>query len=410
MTPAVLRRVVEFYLDLHQHPELSGAEERTAAAFADRLAALGYDTLRGVGGHGVAGVLRRGPGPAVLLRAELDALPVAERTGLPYASTATATDPASGRVVPVMHACGHDVHLACLAGAAELLAADDWRGTLIVVGQPAEETLSGARAMLAAGLYDRVGVPDVVLAQHTAPLPAGMVAHGTGPVLAGSAAVRLVLPGVGGHAAVAGLAVNPIGIAARLVPRLTALGPDVAVTVGALHAGERANVVPDSATLEVSLRSFGRPELDAALAAVRALAVHECAAAGAPGEPVVTVLGRSPVTVCDPAAAGPVRAAHLAAFGAARVAGWPPSLATEDVGLFAAAGAELHGRPDIALAHWMLGTVGPRRWAALSGPAAARLAAVPPNHSPEFAPDPRPTLTTGLRALTLAARAHLPAP
>lgn len=407
MTAAVLRRVVELYLDLHQNPELSGAEERTAAVLADRLTGLGYETHRGIGGHGVAGVLRRGAGPGVLLRAELDGLPIAERTDLPYASTATATDPATGREVPVMHACGHDVHLACLAGAAELLAAGDWRGTLIVVGQPAEETLTGARAMLADGLYDRVGVPDVVLAQHTAPLPAGMVAHGTGPVLAGSAAVRLVLPGVGGHAALSHLAVNPIGTAARLVPRLSALGPDVAVTVGALHAGERANVVPESATLEVSLRSFADAALDAAVAAVRELAAQECAADGAPGEPELTVLGRSPVTVCDPGAADPVRAAHLAAFGAQRVTGWPPSLATEDVGLFAAAGAGLHGRPGIRLAHWMLGTVGPRQWAELPGPAHARLAAVPPNHSPEFAPDPRRTLTTGLQALTLAARAHL---
>lgn len=165
-----LTRAAEFYLDLHRHPELSGAEQRTAAAFADRLTEAGYQVTTGIGGHGVAGVLRNGPGPVVMLRAELDALPVREQTGLPYASTVTATA-ADGRTVPVMHACGHDMHLACAAGAAAELATDleRWRGTLLVVGQPAEETLQGARAMLADGLYQRFEPPSVVLAQHTAP-------------------------------------------------------------------------------------------------------------------------------------------------------------------------------------------------------------------------------------------------
>ena len=403
---SVLRPALELYLDLHRSPELSGAEERTAALLADRLARLGYNVLRGVGGHGVVGVLRTGPGPTVLLRAELDALPVAERTGLPYASTAVAADPGTGREVPVMHACGHDAHLACLVGAAELLAVDrSWRGTVLVVGQPAEETLTGARAMLADGLYERVPVPGVVLAQHTAPLPAGMVAHGTGPVLAGSVAVEVVLPGVGGHAAVAHLAVNPIAVAARVVLGLDALGPDVAVTVGAVHAGERGNVVPDSATLRLSLRSFADAALDRALTTLHTLVTTETTAAftaaSRPGGEVrVTVTGRAPVTVCDAAAGDPVRAAHVAAFGPARVTGWPPSLATEDVGLLAAAGADLHGHPEIRLAHWMLGSTGRRRWAA--GPAG-----VPVNHSPFYAPDPRPTLTTGIEALHLAARTHL---
>ena len=406
---SVLRPAVQLYVDLHRHPELAGAEERTAAALADRLDAAGYQVRCGIGGHGLVGVLRRGPGPTVLVRTELDALPVAERTDLPYASTEVGTDPAGGRPVPVMHACGHDVHVACVVGAAELLAADPgWHGSLLVVGQPAEETLTGARAMLADGLYEQVGLPDVVLAQHTAPLPAGMVAHGTGPVLAGSSAVELEIHGRGGHAALAHLAVNPIEVAAEVVLRLRALGPDVSVSVGALHAGARGNVVPDVATLEVSLRSFAAAALDRAEAEVRRLAAEVATAAGCPEPPRLTVLARSPVTVCDAAAGDPVRAAHLAAFGAARVAGWPPSLATEDVGLFAAAGADLHGGTGIRLAHWMLGTVGPRQWAAApGGTAAEKLAALPANHSSAYAPDPAPTLRTGIAALTLAARAHL---
>jgi amidohydrolase len=402
MTPdvtPVLRPALELYLDLHRHPELAGAEARTAALVADRLHRAGYRVLTGIGGHGVAGVLRTGPGPVVLLRAELDALPVRERTGLPYASTDVVPDPRTGAPVPVMHACGHDAHLACLAGAAELLARDrGWRGTLLVVGQPAEETLTGARAMLDDGLYDRVGVPDVVLAQHTAPLPAGMVAHGTGPVLAGSSALSLEIRGRGGHAALPHLLVNPIEVAATVVLRLRGLDPDVSVTVGALSSGARGNVVPDVATLEISLRGFSAAALDRAEGAVRRLANE--AAAGCPEPPRLTVLARSPVTVCDADATAPVRRAHAAAFGAARVATWPGSLATEDVAWFAAAGASLHGGTAIRLAHWMLGTASPAQWT-------HGAAALPANHSSGYAPDPRGTLTTGIAALVLAARTHL---
>lgn len=409
--PEVLRPALELYLDLHRHPELSGAERRTAAAFADRLERAGFHVLRGIGGHGVVGILRSGTGPVVLLRAELDALPIAERTGLPYASEQVHRD-GDGRSLPVMHACGHDAHLAACAGAAALLArrAADWTGTLVVVGQPAEETLAGARAMLADGLYDRVGVPDVVLAQHTAPLPAGMVAHGRGAVLAGSSTVRLVVHGRGGHVAVPHLAVNPIVVAAGIVLRLRELdGPaGLSVSVGALHAGERSNVVPDTATLEISLRSFSAAGLERAEQAVRGIAESVCTAAGCPAPPELTVLGRSPVTVTDPAAADPVRAAHERGLGPERVTGWPPSLATEDVGWLAGAGASLHGAAGIRLAHWMLGCVGPAQWAAAPGDtAAAKLAALPANHSPDFRVEPRLTLTTGITALALAALTHL---
>lgn len=188
-----LRPALTLYLDVHRTPEPSGEERRTAGLFADRLAALGLDVTRGIGGHGVVGVLRNGEGPRVYLRAELDALPLEERTGLPYASGNGA-----------MHACGHDLHLAAAAGTADVLAraAAHWRGTLVVLGQPAEETLTGARAMLEDGLYERFGRPDVVLAQHAAPLPAGMVAHGTPhiPMTAASTALDVVLHGRGGHA------------------------------------------------------------------------------------------------------------------------------------------------------------------------------------------------------------------
>ncbi|MFI9275515.1 amidohydrolase [Kitasatospora sp. NPDC052896] len=421
MTPAVptavaLARAAEFYLDLHRHPELAGAEERTAARFADRLATAGYQVTRGIGGHGVAAVLRNGDGPVVLLRAELDALPVAERTGLPYASTATART-VDGRTVPVMHACGHDVHLACAAAAAAALAEAraGWRGTVLVVGQPAEETLAGARAMLADGLYRRFEPPSVVLAQHTAPLPAGMVAHGRGPVMAGSRTLRVVIHGRGGHAAAPRLAVNPVVAAAAVVLRLRTIesretGPaeQVVVTVGSLEAGGQGNVIPDRATLTVTLRGFTEQVLERAAAAVRGIVRSEAEAAGTPREPEVEELSRSGVNAPDPVLSQALRAAHQELFGPERVADWPPSPATEDFPLFGEPGVGLHGVTGIRTAYWMLGMVGPEQWAATQGAGAAeKMAALPANHSPEFRPHVRLTLQTGIAALFSAATACL---
>ncbi|MFD7638843.1 amidohydrolase, partial [Streptomyces sp. NPDC059873] len=231
----ILRPAAAFCLDLHRHPELSGEERRTAARLGEWLTEAGYEVTGEIGGHGVVGVLRNGDGPRVLIRAELDALPVTERTGLPYASEG-----------PAMHACGHDLHLAAAAGAASLLsrARDRWRGTVVIIGQPAEETLVGARAMLADGLYERFGRPDVVLAQHTAPLPSGMVAHGYGPMLAGSAGFEVVVHGRAGHAGTPQLAVDPVVTAAAAVLRLqsvvareSAPTEPAVLNVGSFHAG-----------------------------------------------------------------------------------------------------------------------------------------------------------------------------
>jgi amidohydrolase len=414
---AVLAPVAELYLDLHRHPELSGAEQRTAARLAGRLAADGYTVECGIGGHGVVGVLRNGPGPVVLLRAELDALPVREETGLPYASTVTAPGP-GGVPVPVMHACGHDVHLACAAGAATVLArtADRWSGTLLVVGQPAEETLTGAAAMLADGLYERFPAPDVVLAQHAAPLPAGMVAHADGPLLAAGVTVEVVLYGRGGHAAAPQFAVDPVVTAAAAVLRLqtvvsreTGPGEPLVLTVSALRAGGAGNVIADRATMEVTVRAFSPAALDRALAAVRRIVRAESAASGDVPEPEVTVLSRSGVTAGDPAVTAAVRQAHRAAFGAHRVARWQPSMATEDFCLLGPDGVALHGVEGVRAGYWMLGTVGPAQWAAAGEGAAQRLAALPGNHSPRFRPQVRLTLRTGVSALTAAARAHLAA-
>ncbi|MFF3751575.1 amidohydrolase [Streptomyces sp. NPDC002018] len=403
----VLRPAVALYLDLHRHPELSGEERRTAAALGEWLRAAGYAVTEGVGGHGVVGVLRNGEGPRVLIRAELDALPLAERTGLPYASEG-----------PVMHACGHDLHLAAVAGAASLLARSRgaWRGTVVVVGQPSEETLTGARALLEDGLYERFGRPDAVLAQHTAPLLGGMVAHGYGPMLAGSVGFEAVIHGRAGHAGTPQLAVDPVltGAAAVLrlqgaVSRESAPTEQVALNVGSFHSGTGSNLVPALATLGITVRALSERALDRLAGSVERIVRAECAASGCPRDPEITVVSRSPVTHPDPAATAAVRRAHVELYGPERVAVWPPAMATEDFPFYGDAGASVHGMTGIALSYWMLGVVGPKTWAGTPGPAEEKLAALPPNHSPEFAPDVRTALPTGITAMTSAALTWLTA-
>ncbi|MFG3585857.1 amidohydrolase [Streptomyces sp. NPDC047990] len=417
----LLPATTELYLDLHRHPELSGAESRTAARFADWLAEDGFHVLRGIGGHGVAASLSNGAGPAVLLRAELDALPVAERTDVPYASTVTAPGP-DGHPVPVMHACGHDAHLACAAAAARWLAdrRDSWRGTLLVVGQPAEETLSGARAMLEDGLYDRITPPDVVLAQHTASFPAGMVAHADGPVLAGSLTLEVTFEGDGGHAATPHLTADPLLAAAGTVTRLSTIvaretDPAERLVVSAsslrtVDAGRSGNVIASRAVLHVTVRAFSEAALDRAAASVERIARAEAGSAARPPRVTVARSSRSGVTLADADVTASVRAAHVAAFGTSRVTGWPATSATEDFPLLTGAGAHLHGHPGIRGAYWMLGAIGPAQWAAAPGTGAAeKLRRLPGNHSPRYLPSVRLTLETGTTALVTAALALLAA-
>ena len=378
---AALPDALTFYLDVHRHPELSGHERRTAARFADRLGAIGFTVTSGVGGNGVVGVLENGDGPAVLIRAELDALPIQEDTGLSYASAEE----------NVMHACGHDVHLAAVLGAAEVLArtSDRWSGRLVVVGQPAEETLDGAVAMLADGLYDRFGLPDVALAQHVAPFPAGYVAHTSGgqPVLAASAALRIVVTGTGGHVGAAAAVGNPIDVAARLVRDLPSAGPaGTVITTGLFHAGVAVNVVPVRAVLHVSVRAVTVADRDAAVAAVTALARR--------AEATVEVVTASDPTVPDDVHASLVRREQAAVLGATAVLPWSTSMATEDFPHFAAGGR-------VPLVYWMLGCISPARWESASG------SGLPANHSPRFAPDAVPTLRAGVTAMTAAVLACL---
>jgi amidohydrolase len=401
--------LAELYRDLHAHPELGFAEHRTAGIAAAELRRLGYEVSEGIGGTGVVGRLARGDGPVVLLRADMDALPVTEETGLPYASVATAMAD-GGEETGVMHACGHDVHVTCLLGAArELGDATDWSGTVLCVFQPAEELGAGARAMLDDGLYDRFPRPSVVLGQHVVPLPAGMLAVEPGPAYAASDSLRITLHGQGSHASRPEGAVDPVVLAAATILRLqTIVSREVAptevavVTVGAVHAGTVANVIPDRAELQLSVRTFSEGVRGSVLDAIERIVRSEAAAAGAPRPPDIEVLNAFPAVVNDPAAVERTRPALASVTGTVLRPG--PVTGSEDVGLLAR-------DADAPCVYWLLGGADPAPFADL-GPddvaaIVARVAEQPANHSPRFAPVIEPTLTTGVRALVVAARAWL---
>lgn len=402
--------LADLYRDLHQHPELSFAEIRTATIVAQRLRGLGYDTTEHVGRTGVVGVLRNGPGPTVLLRADMDALPMAERTGLPYASVALGVD-AAGNEVPVAHSCGHDVHVACLLGAAQRLATQEssWRGTVLTVFQPAEELGRGAQAMIDDGLYDRFGRPDVVLGQHVAPLPAGFLAVRPGPFFAAADALRVVLHGSGGHGSRPETTVDPVVMAAATVLRLQTIvsretaGTDAAVvTVGASRAGTKENIIPDRAELLISVRSFDPQVRQRTLAAIDRIVRAEANASAAPRDPEIVLFDSFPALVNDHAGVARTRPALEAVVGAGRILDPGLVTASEDVGLLASAA-------DLPCVFWLLGGADPAQFAGASSAdhIAERLAQLPSNHSPLFAPVIEPTLSTGVSALVAAAQVWL---
>jgi hippurate hydrolase len=400
-------RLADFYRDLHAHPELSGAEYRTAGLVAAALAPLGFEVTENIGGTGVAGVLRNGDGPVVMLRADFDALPVEELTGLPYASKVRAPGE-DGREVPVMHACGHDMHAACLLGAATVLAGhqETWSGTLLVVFQPAEEQVRGAREMVADGLFERCAVPDVVLGQHLAPLPAGVVGFASGPVMAAGDSAQVTLYGRGGHASRPESAIDPVLMAAHVVTRLQGIvsrevppAETAVVTVGRLQAGTKDNIIPEEAELGLNIRAFSTAVRDRLQSSIERIVNAEAAASGAPRPPLVTWTLSAPLLVSDPEATEATVAAFRRHFGDQRLMPMPQVNASEDVGHFGAAA----GAPTV---FWFWG--GLEAETVLTALAEGRLDSLPGNHSPHFAPVIEPTLTTGIQALTVAARAWLP--
>ena len=393
----LLARLTDVYRDLHAHPELSGQEHRTAGIAAAWLRALDLDVVEGIGGTGVVGILRNGAGPTVLLRADMDALPVSEATGLAHAST----------VDGVMHACGHDVHVTCLLGAADRLTAarESWSGTLVLLVQPAEETVRGAQAMVDDDLFTRVPTPDVVLGQHVAPLPAGMLGLRSGPAFAASDALRVTLHGAGGHGSRPEATVDPVVMAAATVMRLQTLvsrevaGTDTAVvTVGALNAGTKANIIPDDAELLLNIRSYDESVRTHLLEAIERVVRAEAEASRAPRPPEIEVFESAPAVINDPDAVTRTRGALESVVGAGRLVDPGPVTGSEDVGVLAAAA----GAP---LVYWLLGGADPAAFAGAATPEQLMrvVAGLPSNHSPQFAPAEDPTLRIGVAALVAAA-------
>lgn len=398
------------YIDLHRHPELSFQETRTAGIVTQRLAELGLEFEEGVGRTGVATRIENGDGPVVWLRADMDGLPVEERTGLAYASTARGVDPA-GQDVPVMHACGHDMHVTALIGALERLVSskDEWSGTVVAVFQPAEEYGAGAQAMIADGVLDRLPKPDIVLGQHLTPLPAGTIGVRPGTQMAASDGLTVMLYGRGGHGSRPHSTIDPVVMAAATVMRLQTVVSrevdprDVAVvTVGSIHAGLKNNIIPAEAKLELSLRYPDDAARERVLAKVERIIRAEAAASGSEQEPVITTDHTLPPTINDVHATARLTLAFDAAFGEGTVVDPGMFTGSEDVSWFAR-------ESGVPLVYWFWGGVDPQLWAEATA-AGSIERDIPTNHSAYFAPVLHPTIERGVDALVVAAREFLAAP
>lgn len=395
------------YIEIHQNPELSGQEMKTAERLAGRLRAAGFDVTEHVGGTGIVAILKNGAGPTILLRTELDALPVEEKTGLPYASTVYAKDP-EGHDVPVMHACGHDLHMAALVGTAEIMAHSktSWHGTLILIGQPAEETISGAEGMVKDGLFTRFPKPDVAVALHVMnALPAGMAAVIPGVMNTNADGLRIVIYGRGGHGASPQTTVDPIVIAARtilslqtIVSREVAPGEMAIVTVGYIHAGTKDNIIPDEAELGLTVRTFKQDVRQKILASITRIANAEAAGAGAPKAPMIVHEESTDLVYNNPALAERMRAPLEAALGKGNVVIGPPITGSEDFSVFVEQGV-----PGF---YFALGGANAQKFAE----AKAAGVSLPSNHSPLFAPDVDPALHAAIAAEVGVLRALLNTP
>lgn len=392
------------YRDLHRHPELSHGEVRSAGICAARLRELGYEVSEQIGGTGVVGVLRNGEGPTVLFRADMDGLPVREDTGLDYASTATDTD-REGIEHPTMHACGHDFHMTWLLGAAALLAAgrEHWSGTFIALFQPAEETGDGAIAMIEDGLVERLPRPDVALGQHVGGARAGSLHLRPGPTMSRSENLKVVVHGLGGHGSMPQYTIDPVVVASAIVMNLqTVVSRTLAatefgvVTVGLLHAGTKANIIPASAELHLNIRSYDDDVHARIVAAITRIVNGQAAAAGCPVEPEISSYDQVPLTDNAPEVIARVRAA-LEAAGEHVVDG-EKITGSEDFSWLPRAWG-------IPYAYWFVGGWDQAAFDSLE--AAGRLLEIPSNHSPFFGPAMHPTLETGVRSAVVSSLAHL---
>jgi amidohydrolase len=412
-----LPALIETYKTLHQHPELSHHEQWTAAYLATALRKLGFTVTEHIGKYsdgtpaeGLIATLANGPGPRLLLRTELDALPVAEKTNLPYASTIT-TKNDTGQQVGVMHACGHDLHITTILGTAQQLVADKskWHGTLMIVGQPAEELGDGARAMLSEHVYDRFGRPDFVLAEHdVSDIAAGQVGVVSGPFKSGLASIDVVMRGIGGHGAKPEQTKDPVIMTGEflvmlqtIVSRQNSPQQPAVITVGHIVGGTKRNIIPDEVRMELTMRSFDDAQRDAMIAGVKRIANGVAIAAGVPADrmPLVTVSDTEfvPVTFNDPALADRFRVVAKAALGPKNLVETKPSMASEDFGEWAL--------PDhsIPIFCFWLGTSDPAKVAESERTGVP----LPATHSPTFAPIPEPSLRAGITVMTAMSLALL---
>lgn len=391
-----LEWIRQTYTDLHRHPELSLEEHQTSKLVEEKLAAFGY-SVRRIGGTGIVGILGNGEGPTVLARADMDALPVTEATGLPYSS----------KVDGIMHACGHDVHVSTLLGAAKLMAdgREAWSGTYIVLFQPAEEVGAGSRAMIDDGLVTKVPRPDVALAQHVMPFAAGTLATTAGPVLSAADSLKITVHGKGAHGSMPHMAVDPVVLASSIVLRLqtvvsreTTPGEFAVVTVGALNAGATSNIIPDRATLLLNIRTYDNKVRSTVLAAIQRIVGGECVAAGSPQEPEFEYYDQFPLTSNDTTVTNRVTEAFAAHFGDA-LSRATPQTASEDFSRI----PDAFGAP---YTFWLLGGMDPEAYQAAAAKGTVSRD-IPGNHSPFFAPVMDPTLSTGVQAHVVAALSYL---
>ncbi len=395
------------YKELHAQPELSFQETKTAALAAAKLKELGYEVLEGIGRTGVVGVLQNGEGQTVLARADMDALPVKENTGLPYASTVTAKDDA-GETVSVAHACGHDAHVTCLLGAAELLAnaRRSWGGTFIALFQPAEEVAGGAKAMLADGLRDRIPKPDVAFSQHVLAHPAGTIGTQVGPVLSAGDSIRITLHGKGSHGSMPHNSVDPVVLAALVVVRLQTIvsretkpGEFAVLTIGSSVAGSKSNIIADRAVLLVNLRTYDMAVRQRMIESIERMVKAECEASGAPHPPEFEYYDQYPLTENDPEVTEKITSAFRSHFGPHNVFDLGRVTASEDF-------SHVPHALGTPYTYWGVGCIDPEKYAQAFEQGRVEQD-IPVNHSEFFAPVIEPTLSIGTQALIAAALTYL---
>lgn len=397
----------ELYKDLHSHPELSFHEERTSAIVAEKLAEFGFEVHEKVGPTGVVGVLSNGDGPVVLMRADMDALPVKEASGLDYASTETFTDE-NGNKTPVMHACGHDVHVASLLGAARLLSEskDAWHGTFIALFQPAEELGTGAQSMIDDGLKDIIPQPTVALSQHVMAKPAGTLSTHVGPFLSMGASIRVTLFGRGSHGSMPHLSIDPVVLASMVVVRLQTVvsreiepGEFAVLTVGKLTAGAKSNIIDDHAVLELNIRAYSTAVRDHLVDAIKRISTAETEASGSTRKPEFEVINSYPLTDNDADTTDTVAEAFGDYFPAESIGEYGRQTASEDF-------SYIPNALGVPYTYWAVGGTDPEAYAQAEANGTVTQD-IPGNHSPMFAPVIQPTLTEATAAIVVASSAWL---